>query len=775
MITLETLTQQDINGTMKDRVFQQARSLSNYVRETVRIGDDYLSARIGNSDYTVQIRLVEGALTAECPCGNTRSGFCEHIGAVLLKWINTPAAFAVVQKSAMAELANFPIPATPVLPPATVRPKEPPFWVNYSPAELWKQERDQLNRQLQLLKVQDLRELAKKRGWAIKGIQKADIVDQLISRLTDEAETRKAVNALDAEHRQVWLAMVISGPFFSSTYDDIARIAATWGKLSRYKQITTYTSHLREQGLAVPGSYERSYPPHPDLVPLCISRPLPPVLSDVFPAEKTGMEEKFTELRPAEAFSQLHRSLECLSVFERQPVTLRPPLPRPNVARFFPGLIDWTYDPHELADLIKKQQLRPQTDLSATVPPPAWSLPDETVMRLAPLVDGEARLEFTYHLLVAVGLLQPGSPVTVNTEVKEQFLRQSEALQRAILARAYFRMVNWHELWDVLRAEPDLQLRHSLFWTDSTFQQFCLEVVYFRQMILSVLAFLPHDRWILLADVTPLLQQVWLKFNQAAWGSEFYTSRQHNGNWYLIRKRSGLPLQINDTPDWELGQGNFIRQMLTGPLGWLGLLDVGLKDGRPVAIRLRGLGDLFLDRAESIEPPVYAVNASAAVAPTTAIEIEGMAVMVEPSAIGAQAHALLDKIANLEKVTPRQFTYVINIKSVYAAFEAGETLASVIADWEKFLQNSMPDHLRRQLAEWWQNYGLVRLYRQATVIEFNDDYALAEMKAATALNEHLIAEVSPRMVLIHDYAVPLLVAQLEKAGYTPKQSRQEQD
>jgi hypothetical protein len=56
------------------------------------------------------------------------------------------------------------------------------------------------------------------------------------------------------------------------------------------------------------------------------------------------------------------------------------------------------------------------------------------------------------------------------------------------------------------------------------------------------------------------------------------------------------------------------------------------------------------------------------------------------------------------------------------------------------------------------------------VIEFGDEYALAEMKAVTALGKHIIAEISPRLALISEEAAASLVSELEKAGYTPQQS-----
>jgi hypothetical protein len=84
----------------------------------------------------------------------------------------------------------------------------------------------------------------------------------------------------------------------------------------------------------------------------------------------------------------------------------------------------------------------------------------------------------------------------------------------------------------------------------------------------------------------------------------------------------------------------------------------------------------------------------------------------------------------------------------------------------------MPASIRDQLTAWWEAYGRVRIYEDLTIIEFGDDYALAEMKAVTSLEDDLIAEISPRLVIIGREAVASLTAQLERAGYTPKQTDQ---
>jgi hypothetical protein len=116
------------------------------------------------------------------------------------------------------------------------------------------------------------------------------------------------------------------------------------------------------------------------------------------------------------------------------------------------------------------------------------------------------------------------------------------------------------------------------------------------------------------------------------------------------------------------------------------------------------------------------------------------------------------------------FVYKLELDVVYATFESGLTVNDLIAEWDVALSVTMPRSVRSQLFQWWKSYGQTRIYRNATLIEFGDDYALTEMKAITGLEKALVAELSPRLVLIDRAAVTDLVAQLEKAGYTPKVS-----
>jgi hypothetical protein len=204
----------------------------------------------------------------------------------------------------------------------------------------------------------------------------------------------------------------------------------------------------------------------------------------------------------------------------------------------------------------------------------------------------------------------------------------------------------------------------------------------------------------------------------------------------------------------------------------LGLADLNYHGDELTAVRLHGLSELFWDRSATVPAPSHRPTSKAAEAPADPVQIDHHEINVQPSAISTQAHNLLDQIARLESATADCFSYHLDPQAAYEAFEAGTALAEIKADWEKLMPLPMPASIQTQLSTWWEAYGQVRIYENLTIIEFDDDYALAEMKAVTPLEEHLIAELSPRLVIIPGQAVDPLLEALEKAGYTPKQTEQ---
>jgi hypothetical protein len=780
MPTLETLSDADLRGPLDTKSLQKAQSYIQRVKNPIRRGQT-LTAQVrgaGHNDYNVEIDVKPSGIAAFCTCPYNWGGYCKHIGAVLLKWIHAPGTFTTLGDS--NALANSsPLEVTPVEPPPTRRPDELPFWITTTIADRQHADIQQLSQWLEAIKLQELRQMARQRGWKVKGNRKAEIIQQIVEHLTDPGQALQAVLSLDEEHRQVLRAMVLLGDYASVQEEDIQRVARGWGELQAYQQIKTYTRQLCQLGLAVPGEAVDVYFPHSDFVPFVIARQLPPVLKGTIPAITDVARADALETQPV---SQLHlgdpyqlvrTAGQITLLLEQLPSPLRHPMPRPRLERFHPGLEGWDYDPDELLRAMEGRELLPYADLTLTIPPPDDALPDETVERLAPVAGDRMRLEFIFSLLVAAGIFQPGSPVTVWPEVKEHFMSQDELAQRAILARVFFYMPNWSALWRILRAHPDersnqLILRRTFSHRYFTPQQLRAELVAFRHLVLRVLASLPDGQWVDVEDLFRLMRVAWPRFDQTVW--QTYRRPNFTGSWFLTEAGNIKPLNPDDARHWQLAQGRFCQTLLTGPLHWLGLADLSFENGNLDAFRLHGLADLYWDRVKSPPAPRHAIAGTQTTAPEQVVQTDHHAITVHPSSVSPQVHSLLDRIARLETATAERFVYQLDPQAAHEAFEEGFTLSEILDDWTELLPVPMPEDIQVQLADWWRAYGRVRIYQDLTVIEFQDDFTLAEIKAVTSLENHLIAEISPRLVIIPQNAVETLVGQLDRAGYTPKQT-----
>jgi hypothetical protein len=769
MPTLETLTEGDLRGPLTGTSLKKARNYVYYVQNPVRRGNTLTAAVRGTRLYEVEVDVEPGGIHARCTCPYNWGGYCKHVGAVLLKWIQSPASFAAQEATPAPD--GYPLEVIPVDPPPSRQVEAHPFWLATSLEDRWQADAQQLDQWLAQIRLEDLRSIAKKRGWKVKGTRKTDVARQISEHITGPDDVRKAILGLDKEHQQVLRAMVLLGHEEGVQSSDIRRIAEAWGKITGYQQIETYMRHLCQAGLALP-SAEIHSSVYNDFVPRAIARSLPPLLEQALPLSNDRPLSSLptSEMRLSDPYALARTASQITLLLEQSPSPLRNPMPRPRLEKFHSGLREWDYDPDEIVRAKAHGRLSRYSDLTLTVPPPAYSLPDETIRRLAPVTEGASRLEFIYCLLLTAGVFLPGSPVTVWPDGKAQFLCQDELTQRAILARAYFRTPNWSALWESLRDQPAnrLTLKRDFERWGLTPERLRADLIRFRHLVLRALASLPDGEWIALEHLRQLMRIVWPRFDQTVW--QTYRHPNYTGAWFLAETGSGKPLQLADAAHWELAQGSFIRTIIAGPLHWLGLADLSYSDDELIAVRFHGLADLYWDRAETAPAPRHAAARAQAAPSEAAVVADRHTITVRPSALNAQAHALLDKIARLETATADRFVYQLDAQAVYGAFESGATLSEIIEDWENLIPVPMIDAIQTQLTDWWKAYGRIRIYENLSVIEFGDEFALAEMKAVTALEQYIVAEISPRLVLVSPQAVAPLMAELEQAGYTPKQT-----
>ena len=458
----------------------------------------------------------------------------------------------------------------------------------------------------------------------------------------------------------------------------------------------------------------------------------------------------------AAPYGGVNAAIQMMLYFRQFSPSLRQPLPRPKLENTFPQFKDWDYLPDEILRWnsgLKQEKL--------TVPARQYALPDATVAQLSPLVGDAERLDFLYHILHEGGILQSGSPVKIWEEPYQRFLQMPVDEQRALLVRFYMSTRGWNELWAILRHDEKMQLKRNFIDSRIDYHKFITQLLQFRQWILQALAQLPDGEWLLMSDIDRIFRKIWADMRVDALGRY----RSNATPAWEIQYR-GKPLKTaQHSEDWDKLQGAFIRRVFTA-LHWLGMADFAGDDRDPIqSVRLLGFRDIFLKNSTPVAPDRIAVPSQ------NNIHVTGTRITAN-AVPDAAALLAISRFAILESVSATNATYRLDIATTHHSFESGLSAGDLLAAWQQKISPEVPPSIQKQLEQWWQAYGQVQLYQDMTLIEFADDHMLTEMKAVTSLNDWLVAEISPRAILISGDGVDTLVSELEKAGYTPKVTEQ---
>nr|MBC7245005.1 hypothetical protein [Chloroflexota bacterium] len=712
----------------------------------------------GTELYSVRVEAREGMILASCTCPFAETAVCKHIGAVLLQWVHRPESFQVVEE----EETTVSQPAVAPAPPQEASPLSEQPWWQADEGGAARETKSILSDLIEQLSLNELREIARLREWRIKGSTKADYRTALAPLLVNPTEIARAVTSLpDALREALRAAFVVeegNGIAPTTLAQAITALRGAAGPVLKPVEAAGLLSDLARWGLLL--RWHNS----PDgslryLFPWEVQRHVPPLL---------GWCAQIAQAPTDQIQSQKRDDIVHLlyAVWERiaqQPLTLPSPPKPPSRKHHTPALGNWPYEPEEAEiRLGKNREWMNSLQYGMSVPASVRLLDDAVLSELAPLTGGDVEeVEFLCHLLCDLELVSGEKGyLLARPALMNDFLSNPKHRQYAWILQTYLSMQRWSELDMLLRADRRLTLwrRPIPFFT---YEQFRFQLLRMRHILLRFLATAGEEGWCLLADMEAALRLLWPHFSAIL---DIQRQTWLQNLWGLSWRGDKRELKTENEQDWRAAQGGFLRALLTGPLFWLGFVELSRKDGELVAVRMHGLADWMWNR------PSPAPEELPLGEPVT-IDEANLAIVVHPGTVPPQAHTLLGRIARLEEATPTRFVYRLDMRTAYATFERGELLDDLLGTWEKVMPVPFPASLREALAEWWARYGQVRLYEGFALLELGDDIALLELEASTPLREYIVAKLSPRLVLVAEDAVDELLQAFTTKGYTPKEMR----
>lgn len=346
-------------------------------------------------------------------------------------------------------------------------------------------------------------------------------------------------------------------------------------------------------------------------------------------------------------------------------------------------------------------------------------------------IEGEAgytlSVEFLTALLTCAGLLD--AYAEVQTEAAREFLEAPRAAALASLTKAW---LGCHRL-DELRLLPGLQAEGE--WSNDPLRT--------RQTVIDFLSTIPDDSWWSLPAFIAGVKETQPDFQRPAGDYD---------SWYLRDRESGEFLRGFE--HWDSVDGELLRYMLTGPLHWLGILDLAApaKGASPSAFRTSKWGTALLKGEHPQDLPEERAKI------TVRSDARLSASRLAPRAARYQ----IARFCQWDSFDEREYRYRITPASLQRAAQRGLRVTHLLSLLRRYAEAAPPSLVRA--LERWADQGSEARLESVTILRLRSPElleVLRKSKAARFLGEPL----GPTVVVVKPGAGAKVLAILAEMGY----------
>jgi hypothetical protein len=352
------------------------------------------------------------------------------------------------------------------------------------------------------------------------------------------------------------------------------------------------------------------------------------------------------------------------------------------------------------------------------------------------------RLAFLLHLARRLKLLTlHKGRLRPDAEVVPPWLKQRRDQQLGILQQTWSDDPTWNDLWRV----PSLRCEET-GWSNNPLLA--------RRRILKHLVHCPAGEWLSLPGFIQAIKEADPDFQRPS--ADYET-------WYILDAETGEYLMGFQA--WDRVEGALIAYLITGPLHWLGAVDLGM-DGEGRVTREEGAFRIAPWASAGLELPG---------GPPPELPIEPIRVRTEPLTILVPVGASLydrfqvERFANLvergeetlrDEPQGAALAYRVTPASMACAHRQGINAARIAAFLERASGNPLPPGFVAAL----EKCARVRL-RQEVVLQVTDPLALQELQEHPEVRQYLAEVLGPTSALVRRREVTRLLAALKELGY----------
>ena len=253
--------------------------------------------------------------------------------------------------------------------------------------------------------------------------------------------------------------------------------------------------------------------------------------------------------------------------------------------------------------------------------------------------------------------------------------------------------------------------------------------VFSRNFILHILTKFDLQTWYSIASFVSNIEKTKPDFQRPAGNFDTWSIRKAGSSTYLVGRQY-----------WNEIDGAYIRYLISGPLHWLGVLDLafGTETTLPTAFRLSPLARFLLE--DNIKKP----NLAPEVAPKLAADLMITLPINTSTLVRYQVGRFTQIVSNSVTETRHQVTAA----SLTTAESSGLKVDQLNQLLEKHIKSSLPQSFIK-LAQRWNKNRLEAMFEKAQLLRVEDP-GLIDMLANHPRSARMIKEIiTPQIAVLH--------------------------
>ena len=303
------------------------------------------------------------------------------------------------------------------------------------------------------------------------------------------------------------------------------------------------------------------------------------------------------------------------------------------------------------------------------------------------------------------------SGLTLTSENTRVFLSNNRSEQLRSLANAWHKSTRWIDLFSV----PTLEFNQS--------DSIRIHPEKVRNSILDQLNMIASDIWV---DLNTFVKTI--KSNHP----DFQRVSGDYNSWYIINKETGK--QLKGFKTWNLVEGALVKQIVTGPLHSLGMIDLSRNH------KSFRLNQMFYEFTQN--KPWEIVEEQKPLA----INDNGLITAFRSS--NRADRFLAARLGQWEMTrNPDLYRYRICANSLEQAQEQGFTANHAISFLQRATEQGLPESIHKALQNW-ANEGVSAQLTKMTVVTFNSESTLQMLLSDPQTKQYLEEQIGPLTVQV---------------------------